>query len=223
MEESCRQCDCSKVEKSKVSGPEIIEVDRTIENTTAIIWMAATGAKQVKFDSVGSMIKVTKSEINDLKGARYLFEGHVSSANDLLYGIRFTVPVSRFRLYLRQRDGNRVRMIINSEESIVARGMGVKSLTFKTPIILYYGYHVCLSYSFQSGEDISACFDTTTIYTDYKVLHPCYTLGIVQHEFKNFEKAEFDLECSTVYAGNLSLTISTRIDPKWFDQSDPSQ
>lgn len=224
-ETKCTNCDCDQNFQDgplATPGPpklELFEVDRPIENTTAIIWMAATDAKQVKFDTVSSGTKVTKSEINNLEGTRYVFEDRILCTNDLLYGIRFTVPVTNFKLYLKQREGEKTQTIVNLSDPIKSFGIkrGIKSVSFKNPIPLYHNYYVYISYTFQSGEDISAKFDDTTIYTDYKVLNPCFTLGILQDRYRSRDIIEFNIECNVLYIDGMLLSSGTNVNTKWYD------
>jgi len=165
--------------EAKIDRPELFVVDRTISIETAIIWMAATSAKQVKFNAIGQ-VKLVRSEIAGHQ--HYTFTGTIPRTADYLYGFRTSVPVKGLRLWLQRMDGDGSTIdLVDLTES----NEKVKSVKFDSPIPLFFYYDVHFEYCFDSGTEIHIRFDMTTIYGDYKFLNPCFTLGLLSDEIRS--------------------------------------
>lgn len=76
----------------------VFDLDRPVDSTTAILWLAATGAGEVRFDTVS---ETTRNQASD-EGGRvvHCFTDRLVRTNDLLYAVRFSVPVKKFRLWI---------------------------------------------------------------------------------------------------------------------------
>lgn len=165
---------------SKNAESDIFVLDRPCDLTTAVLWYAAI-SKDVKFDTVSTFTSVEKLENS------FMFSDRINKCIDLLYGIRFSLPVRNFRLFVRYPSGVG-RALINLTEY----DTGVKRIVFDPPIpICRYPYiDFNIEYTFKLGDDIDACFQNTIIFTQYSLLNPVFENMLLSTEKREKVKAE---------------------------------
>lgn len=166
------------MEQDQITPLRTFVVDRTIDNTASFIWLAATNADEVKYETVGL---VTMEQSQRPGNSYFAFKGKVPRTSDYLYGIRMTVPIEGMRVWI---EGSTKLDISIRKELINLKGTDrkIKGVCFDPPIPLFDYHEIHFDYGFNSGDEISLDFNLTTIYNDAKVLNPCLTLSIVQDQ-----------------------------------------
>ncbi|MEO7398150.1 MAG: hypothetical protein ABIW84_06260 [Ilumatobacteraceae bacterium] len=155
---------------------DIFTVQRNISMAESMIWLAITEAKEVKFDTIEQLISVEKLAPT-VHGERPTvnFKSKILVTADLVYGIRFNLSVLNFTLCLKHMDGTLKVKVIDFEGTDQA----VKEIRFETAVPKIPYHHFEMTYT-ANPREIPAVMDDTTIFTDYKILHPILTLGVLQ-------------------------------------------
>lgn len=159
-------------------SPEIFTVDRTIPIPESMIWMALTGASQIKFETVDLPLSMEiNSAAADNQIAMIDFKGKIPRTADFLYGIRFSMSVLNFTFHLIGHEGKVISEILN----FIGSGRAVKEVRFEKPVPLVHPFHFEFSYTSNSRENISHSNDVD-FFKNYKVMHPVLTLGILSDD-----------------------------------------
>lgn len=160
---------------------DVYEIDRTIEPVTALVWLAATGARIIKFDSIGQV------DISSSREGYFQFGGKISKTADILYEISFTIPVSNLNIWIEGFPTGRVGIPIFSS----GPNEKIKRINFERPVRCNSYLTWCFSYDFETGADISPMFNKSVIFSDQRILHPCFTLGLLRDKNDKKNLSEF--------------------------------
>jgi hypothetical protein len=159
--------------------PDLLELNRPLEKATdALMWMAATNAKEVKFQVLGSNFTGNKHPHEDSDN----FNVHCHDKGvvaDKLYNIRFMVPVSHVKLYAIRHEGQVPKDTVPDKQlfwKTVHESDVITEIDFKLPFPLY-GFRLQLDYSFDSLKE-SCRFDFDYL-EQQKILRPAYTVGLL--------------------------------------------
>jgi hypothetical protein len=156
-------------------SPEIFTVDRTITIPESMVWMALTGANQIKLETIDIPLTIEKVPADEK--SLLAFKGKIPKTADLLYGIRFSVSVLNFTLHLLAHDGAVLSEILN----FIGSGRAVKEVRFEKPVPLIPYFTLEFSYNANPRENISEKSDVD-FFKNYKIMHPVLTLGLLTND-----------------------------------------
>lgn len=146
--------------------PDILVIDRTTDCHAAILWLAMTGSRIVKYDTTYS-----RTTIDVISDDCRRFSGRVPLQSELFYGMSFTIPVSNFRLTFIPEGSDPVDVFA------AAPGEKVKKIEFVSPIRLAYEKW---SYSYETSDgDIYHGFDNT-VYFQHRIMDPLFTFAFLR-------------------------------------------
>ena len=198
--------------------PELFVVNRTLSGSDAVIWLAATGAKEVVYNTLAKVFVTSKPREDGISGLSFSFEGQISKSHDFFYGLKFDLPVKNFRLWVDCCGTTQDIINIKGEERIL-------EIEIKDKLPIWYYFDIRFSYTFDSGDNLSTKFDDTTIYSQFRVLDPLLTVSILysqesQNDLFNGDRA-FSIHPKIVAiatAWNLTnfTTFSRYLDPIYF-------
>lgn len=165
-------------------SPSLLELNRPVEKfTDAFIWMAATGAKEVKYEIVGPNFSGNKHPHED--NINFTVHCHDKAlANDKLYTIRFMVPVSHVKIYAIWHEGQ-VPVDITAEKQLFWKTAHesdvVTEINFRIPFPLY-SFRLQLDYSFDTLKEF--CRFEFDYLDEQKILRPSYVTGLLNNEIR---------------------------------------
>lgn len=157
----------------------LFELDRCVSQTDALIWLAATGSKEIKFE----IISTTTVKTFDEDTGTFHFKDRINSNINILHGIHFAVPIKNFKLFTVDHrmftDGeNNRRTIFDSSLDLETSSEAVKTIKFDPPIYTNPYISIGMEYTFETGSEIHKMFNKTTIF-DMGFLNPCLTAGLL--------------------------------------------
>lgn len=174
--------------------PEIFVVDRTISITDSLVWMAITSANQIKFETVVKQLDIKPAQPESER----LFVNFIAktpTTADLLYGIRFSLSVLNFTLKITSETGSSTIL------DFTGTSHAIKEIRFKTPVPIIPTFKFVMTYT-SNPRDTPREVDDIKMFTQYEVLNPILTLGILndagRHELhdsllrENFEPIDDD-------------------------------
>ena len=184
--------------------PELLELNRPLEKSAdAFLWMAATGAKEVKFETVST--NFTGNEHPHEDNTNFTVHCHDKGVpTDKLYGIRFMVPVSHVKIYAIRRERKVSDDTVPPKQlfwETVHESDVVTEINFKIPFPLY-GFSIQLDYSFNTLKE-SCRFDFSLLMA-HKILRPSYVTGLLDNDVRT----ELEQELNAGSAVNLDFVVS---------------
>lgn len=165
-------------------SPSLLELNRPLEKfTDAFMWMAATDAKEVKFEVVGSNFTGNQHPHED--SDNFTVHCHDKTmASDKLYTIRFMLPVSHVKLYAIRHEAQ-VPVDITPEKQLFWKTTHesdvVTEITFRIPFPLY-SFRLQLDYSFDTLKE--TCRFEFAYLEQQKILRPAYVTGLLNKELR---------------------------------------
>lgn len=165
-------------------SPALLELNRPLEKfTDAFMWMAATNAKEVKFEVISTNFTGNKHLHED--SDNFTVHCHDKAlASDKLYTIRFMVPVSHVKLYAIRHEGQ-VPGDITPEKQLFWKTAHesdvVTEINFRIPFHLY-SFGLQLDYSFDSLKE--ACRFEFEYLDQQKILRPSYVTGLLNNDIR---------------------------------------
>lgn len=165
---------------------EVLELNRPLEKATdALMWMAATNCKEVKFEVLGNYFTANKHPHEDIDNFTAHCHDKGVPTTDKLYKITFMVPVSHVKLYAIRHEGQVPKDTVPEKQlfwKTVHESDVVTEIDFKLPFPLY-GFRLQLDYSFDSLKE--SCRFEFDYLEQEKILRPSYTVGLLTVEARD--------------------------------------